>query len=39
MNLTINSLPKVSFKAAYTQPSQQPQPMPQAKQDTFEKSY
>ena len=38
MNLTINSLPKVSFKAAaaaYTQPSQQPQPMPQAKQDTF----
>lgn len=41
MNLTINSLPKVSFKAAaaaYTQPSQQPQPMPQAKQDTFEKS-
>lgn len=41
MNLTINSLPKVSFKAAaaaYTQPSLQSQPMPQSKQDTFEKS-
>lgn len=38
MNLMINGLPKVSFKAAtaaYTQPSQ---PMPQAKEDTFEKS-
>lgn len=41
MNLSINGLPKVSFKsaaAANVQPAQQPQPMPQVKQDTFEKS-
>ena len=41
MNLMINGLPKVSFKAAAAvsaQPAQQLQPMPQVKQDTFEKS-